>query len=44
MWRARLGADVTHGLGLLVFALLLLAVAAHDSALVSDVPGIWPRA
>jgi hypothetical protein len=40
MWRAWLGANLTHGLGLLVFALLLLAVAVHDSALVSDIPGI----
>lgn len=42
MWRAWLGANLTHGLGLLAFALLLLAVAVHDSALVSDIPGIRP--
>lgn len=42
MWRAWLGANLTHGLGLLVFGLLLLAVAVHDSALVSDIPGIRP--
>lgn len=42
MWRAWLGANLTHGLGLLVFALLLLAVAAHDPELVSDIPGIRP--
>jgi hypothetical protein len=42
MWRAWLGANLTHGLGLLVFALLLLAVSVHDSALVSDIPGIRP--
>jgi len=38
MWRAWLGANLTHGLGLLVFALLLLVVAVHDYALVSDIP------
>jgi hypothetical protein len=42
MWRAWLGANLTHGLGLLVFALLLLAVAVHDSALVSDIPALRP--
>jgi hypothetical protein len=35
-------APTSHGLGLLVFALLLLAVAVHDSVLVSDIPGIRP--
>lgn len=40
MWRAWLGANLTHGLGLLIFALLLLAIALHDPALVSDIPGI----
>jgi hypothetical protein len=42
MWRAWLGANLTHGLGLLVFALLLLAIAMHDYALVSAIPGIRP--
>jgi hypothetical protein len=42
MWRAWLGANLTHGLGLLVFALLLLVVAVHDYALVSDIPAIQP--
>ena len=37
MWRAWLGANLSHGLGLLVFALLLLSVAVHDFALVSDI-------
>jgi hypothetical protein len=40
MWRAWLGANITHGLGLLVCALLLLAIAVHDYALVSDIPGV----
>jgi hypothetical protein len=42
MWRAWQGANLTHGLGLLVFALLLLVVAVHDYALVSDIPAIQP--
>jgi hypothetical protein len=42
MWRAWLGANLTHGLGLLLFAVLLLAVALHDYALVSDIGAIRP--
>jgi hypothetical protein len=42
MWRAWLGANLTHGLGLLVFALLLLVVAVHDYGLVSYIPAIQP--
>jgi hypothetical protein len=42
MWRTWLGANLTHGLGLLVFALLMLAIAVHDYALVSAIPGIRP--
>ncbi|MHB8689770.1 MAG: LIC_13387 family protein [Solirubrobacteraceae bacterium] len=42
MWRAWLGANLTHGLGLLAFALLLLAIALHDYALVSNIAGIRP--
>jgi len=42
MWRAWLGANLTHGLGLLVFALLLAAIAMHDYALVPAIPGIRP--
>ena len=40
MWRAWLGANLSHRLGLLVFALLLLSVAVHDFALVSDIAGV----
>ena len=42
MWRAWLGANLTHGLGLLVFALLLLVVAVHDYALVPGIPALQP--
>ena len=42
MWRAWLGANLTHGLGLFVFALLLAAIAMHDYALVPAIPGIRP--
>jgi hypothetical protein len=42
MWRAWLGANLTHGLGLLVFALLLLVVAIYDDGLVSDIPANQP--
>ena len=42
MWRAWLGANLTHSLGLLVFAVLLLVVAVHDYALVSDIPAFQP--
>jgi hypothetical protein len=42
MWRAWLGANLTHGLGLLAFALLLLVVAVHDYALVSAIPALQP--
>ena len=37
MWRAWPGAKLSHGLGLLVFALLLLSVAVHDFTLVSKI-------
>ena len=36
------GANLTHGLGLLVFGALPLAVALHDYALVAGVPGLRP--
>jgi hypothetical protein len=42
MWRAWLGANPTHGLGLLVFAPLLLVAAVHDYGLVSAIPAIQP--
>jgi hypothetical protein len=42
MWRAWLGANLTHGLGLLAFALLLLVVPVHDYALVSAIPALQP--
>lgn len=37
MWRAWLGANASHGLSLLVFALSLLSVAVHYVTLVSDI-------
>jgi hypothetical protein len=40
MWRAWLGANLTHAVGLLAFGALQLVVAAHDAALVSEVPGL----
>jgi hypothetical protein len=36
------GANPTHGLGLLVFAPLLLVAAVHDYGLVSAIPAIQP--
>jgi hypothetical protein len=42
MWRAWLGANLTHGLGLLVFALVLLAVAVHDGGLLSEIAALHP--
>jgi len=42
MWRAWLGANLTHGLGLLVFAALLLLIAVHDYALVPGIPALQP--
>jgi hypothetical protein len=40
MWRAWLGANLTHSLGLLAFGLTLLTIALHDSALVDDIAAI----
>jgi hypothetical protein len=40
MWRAWLGANLTHALGLIVFALFPLAIALHDYALVAEIPGV----
>jgi hypothetical protein len=40
MWDAWQGANLTHGIGLLVFGGLLAAIAAHDFALVSEVPAL----
>jgi hypothetical protein len=42
MWRAWLGANLTHGLGLLAFALVPLAVALHDTALISGITILRP--
>jgi hypothetical protein len=42
MWRAWLGANLTHSLGLLAFAFVSLAVALHDAALVSDIAVLRP--
>jgi hypothetical protein len=42
MWRAWLGANLTHGIGLLLFALVLLAVALHDDDLIAAIGAIHP--
>jgi hypothetical protein len=40
MWRAWLGFNISHGLGVFAFGLLCLLIAADDFALVGQVPGL----
>jgi hypothetical protein len=42
MWRAWLGANLTHSLGLIAFALIPLVVALHDPALISRIAILSP--
>jgi hypothetical protein len=42
MWRVWLGANLTHSLGLLVFALIPLVVALHDPALLFRIAILSP--
>ena len=42
MWRVWLGIHISHGIGVLVFGLLCLLIAAHDFALVEDIAAIRP--
>jgi hypothetical protein len=42
MWRAWLGFNISHGLGLTAFGLLLLLLAASDFEKVSGTGGLMP--
>lgn len=42
MWRAWMGANLTHSLGLIVFPGLLLSIALHDADLVDDITTVRP--
>jgi hypothetical protein len=42
MWRLWLGFNISHGLGALVFGVLLLAIAVHDFDLVRDIAIVRP--
>ena len=42
MWRVWLGINVSHGLGIFMFGLLCLLIAAHDVALVERIDGLQP--
>ncbi|MGH2714475.1 MAG: LIC_13387 family protein [Thermoleophilaceae bacterium] len=42
MWRAWLGFNISHGLGLFTFGLLCLIIGIYDFALVEDVDPIRP--
>ena len=42
MWRAWLGFNISHGLGVFTFGLLCLLIAAHDFAVVEDIAAIRP--
>ncbi|MDP9189733.1 MAG: hypothetical protein M3O25_10835 [Actinomycetota bacterium] len=42
MWRAWLGFNISHGLGVFTLGLLCLLIAIHDSKLVEDIYGIRP--
>lgn len=41
-WRTWVGLNLSHALGLIVFAVLLFAVAVHDYTLVSEIPIVQP--
>jgi hypothetical protein len=42
MWSVWLGIHVSHGLGILAFALLCLLIATHDFSLVGSIGGLRP--
>jgi hypothetical protein len=42
MWRAWLGFNLSHGMGALLFGVLLLAIAVHDFDLVRDIGIVRP--
>jgi len=42
MWRAWLGFNISHGLGVFTFGLLCLLIATHDFKLVEDIDAIRP--
>jgi hypothetical protein len=42
MWRAWLGFNISHGLGLFAFGLFCLLIATYDFALVEDIDAIRP--
>jgi hypothetical protein len=42
MWRAWLGFNISHGLGLFTFGLLCLLIAVHDFELVEKIDSIRP--
>ena len=42
MWRAWLGFNISHGLGVFTFALLCLLIAAQDFRLVERIDAIRP--
>jgi hypothetical protein len=44
MWRAWLGFNLSHGLGVFTFGLLCLLIAAKDFKLVEDIDAIRPLA
>lgn len=42
MWRVWLGIHISHGIGVFAFSLLCLLIAAHDYALVAEIPALRP--
>lgn len=42
MWRAWLGFNITHGLGLIFFGLTVLLIGIHDFGLIRAVPPLLP--
>ncbi len=42
MWRAWLGFNISHGLGVFTFGLLCLLIATHDFTLVEQIDAIRP--
>ena len=42
MWRAWLGFNLSHGLGLLTIGLLLLSLALHDFSIVREIAMVQP--
>jgi hypothetical protein len=42
MWRAWLGFNISHGLGVLTFGLICLLIAAHDFGLVERIGALRP--